>query len=131
MIRELVRSRIINTGALTAIIPADRWYGSHGMVDTPGPRPFAEIRFGGIFKGVGGVTRRRLEIWIHDEEGTYATIDTVIGLLKTSFDGATHISDANSEIIQADWVSDSTDLYDDGYRTITKVTGFDLVGKGV
>lgn len=127
--RSLIRARILATPALIAIIPADRWFGSGSIVDTP-TRPFAEIRFGGVFPGMANITRRRLEVWIHDEEGSYERIDQVIGLLKTAISGMTNVQSGPSEVICANWISDSTDLYDDGYRTNAKSTGFDVIGRG-
>jgi hypothetical protein len=76
------------------------------------------------------VRRRRLEVWIHDEEGSYSLIDKVIGLLYKNLDGLEHVTYGSSELIMCEWVSDSTDLYDDGYRTNTKSTMFDIVGTG-
>lgn len=127
--RVVVRNLILEDPALVAEIPADRWFGSGSVPDTP-PRPFAEIRFGGTFPGMAHITRRRLEVWIHDDEGDYGRIDKIIGLLKKVLDGAEHVQGEDSELIRASWVGDSTDLYDDGYRTNTKSTGFDVVGTG-
>lgn len=110
-------------------IPEDRWFGSGSIVDTPA-RPFAEIRFGGVFRGMGPVKRRRLEVWVHDEEGDYTRIDRIIAGLKRVLDGAEHVFYEDVELIYASWVSDSTDLYDDKYRTNTKSTGFDVIGTG-
>lgn len=127
--RRLIRNMIINDEALLDFIPADRWFGSGAVVDTPA-RPFAEIRFGGVFRAMGPVKRRRLEVWVHDEEGDYTQIDDIIRELKRLLDGAEHVFYEDTELIRSEWVSDSTDLYDDKYRTNTKSTGFDVIGTG-
>lgn len=127
--RRLIMNMLTTNDPLLNEIPADRWFGSGAVVDTPA-RPFAEIRFGGVFPGLGRVKRRRLEVWIHDEEGDYERIDHIIGLVKDVLDGAEHVFYENVELISSEWKGDSTDLFDDGYRTNTKSTGFDVIGTG-
>jgi hypothetical protein len=115
----------------SADIPAERWFGSGAVLDVP-PRPFAEIRFGGRVRGMAQVNRRRLEVWIHDEEGDYDRIEKWIRYVKGVLDGAGHVGDGvGNEIISCEWLSDSTDLYDSGYRTNCMSTTFELVGKEV
>lgn len=129
--RALLRGLLIANVKLIAEIPAERWIEGGSVVDTP-PRPFAVIRFGGVFRGVPKslVGTRRAEIWIHDEPGTYTKIDSIIAEIKRTIDGVGPIKDEHSSISEIAWVSDSTDLFDDGYKTITKSTGFDITGSG-
>ena len=140
--RGLIRQEILAIPELVALIPEDRWFGSGAVgnplnneKDTP-PRPFAEIRFSLLTPGISHVRRRRCEIWIHDEEGNYDLIDKVIHLLFLNLNGLENVDFSDSEtgedshLVVAEWVSDSTDLYDTGYRTNTKSTGYDLVGTG-
>lgn len=128
--RALVRLHIVNNlEGSGSEIPAERWHGSGSIVDTP-PRPFAELRFGGRYPGMGQVRRRRLEVWIHDDEGDYDRIEKELKFVKGLLDGAHHIQDgAGNEIVACTWVNDSTDLYDDGYRTNCMMSNYDLVGK--
>lgn len=141
--RGLIRNLIISTPELTDIIPEERWFGS-GAAGNPASDerdrpdlPFAEIRFGGTFPGMAQVQRGRCEIWIHEEQGSYNTINRVIRLLKPLLETSVQVSFTDAEtgedsrLIQSEWISDSTDLYDSGYRTNTRSTGFDLVGTGL
>lgn len=132
--RAILRTALIEalpTAKNPQDLPAERWYGSGAVVDTP-PRPFAEIRFGGRFPGVAAVRRRRLEVWIHDDEGSYDRIEEWIQFVKGVLDGAAHLTDGSgNEVILCSWVNDSTDLYDGGYRTNCLMSAFDVVGKEV
>lgn len=129
--RALVRMMLVNALPVGSDLPAERWYGSGSILDTP-IRPFAEIRFGGKFQGMGSVTRRRLEVWIHNEEGDYESIEDWIRFAQSVLDGAEHVTDGvGNEVISCSWVNNSTDLYDDGYRTNCMSATFELVGKEV
>lgn len=128
--RALVRTLLRDSRTpLPTQIQLDHWFGSGAVPDSP-PRPFAEIKFGGTFRGMGSVKRRRLEVWVHDAEGDYGIIEDEISYIKSVLDGAEHRSDGKgNEIISCSWVNDSVDLYDDGYRTFCKSTVFEIVGK--
>ena len=127
--RALVRGLLIAGLDDASDIPPERWFGSGAVTDTP-PRPFAEIKFGGRFPGIGVVARRRLEVWIHDDEGDYDRIEKWLQHSKERLNGAEHQSDGDgNEIVLCSWVSDSTDLYDDGYRTNCMMSAFEIVGK--
>lgn len=143
--RGLIRNLLISDAELTAVIPEGRWFGSGSIgndpvardnfSDTP-PRPFAEIRFSMDSPGMAHITRRRLEVWVHDEYGDYSRIDRVIKRVKEVLESSQQVAFSDpethedSELMLAEWVSDSTDLYDGGYRTNCRSTGFDLIGKG-
>ncbi len=97
-----------------------------GDVDTPEYRPFLQLRWGRNDIGLDVVTRRTLNIWVHDEGGDYGRIDSIIfrlRLLLPSLEGT-------SNIMAAEWTGDSEDLIDDGHKTIARYTSFSLVGSG-
>lgn len=127
--RTLVRSTIVNALPINPVIPAAKWYGSGSVPGIPEPM-FAELKFGGNYRAMGSVVRRRLEVWIHGPEGDYGDIEKMLAFVKDQLDGAEHLKDgAGNEIISCSWVNDSTDLYDDGYRTNCMMSAYDLVGK--
>jgi hypothetical protein len=69
---------------------------------------------------------------VHDDLGDYARINSVLKALYDRLHHRNNIHDgAGNEITQMDWQGDSSDLFDPGYRTITRTTTFNLVGKGV
>jgi hypothetical protein len=127
--RALVRSLIIGDAGCTALIPPEGWVGSRGATDLP-PRPVAVLRFGGTFGGIGKVTRRRLEVWVHRDDADYDAIEDVLKAVKKVLDGAEHQKDlAGNEMISCAWINDSTDLFDEGFRTNCMMSAYDIVGK--
>ncbi len=128
--RALVRSLLISDTGLSAAISADRWIQRGAVLETP-PRPFAVIGYAGTFKSPTPIGKYRLEVWIHDERGDYTFIDTTLKRVKFVMKNSVGIRSSTAEITQVDWISDSPDLYDDGYRTGTRSAAFDVVGKEV
>lgn len=129
--RAIVFQHLTSDAALTALIPAERWVSGRSLEDAP-PRPFAVVRFGGTFPGLAAVRAVRCEVWIHDDQGNYDLIDQVIELIKVRLDGKIHltnVAEPGSEIMQATWQGDSTDLFDPALKTNTKSTAYDLVGR--
>ena len=99
-------------------------------VDTPGARPFLQLRWGRNSEGLDVSTRRDLVIWVHDEPGDYTRIDAIIFRLRSLIPSLVPSTDANGWLQGVEWTGDSEDLIDDGHRTIARNTGFTLVGSG-
>lgn len=99
-------------------------------VDTPQSRPFLQLRWGRNSIGLDVVTRRDLTIWVHDEPGDYGRIDSIIARLRALLPSLDGTGNGTSRLMAAEWTGDSEDLADDGHRTITRTTGFLLVGTG-
>lgn len=131
--RSIIRGLLVENDELTDIIPPDRWIGAGALTeDNLPPIPFAVIRFGLTNPGMGDVYKGSVTFWVHDTRGTYESIDRVLSLIAGSLDGREHVSDEDgNELIIAEWQSNSGDLFDTGYRTITKTSTYQIVGKGV
>jgi hypothetical protein len=100
-------------------------------VDTPGDRPFLQLRWGRNDPGLDVVTRRNLVIWVHDQPGDYTTrIDPLISRLRVLLAGLEGMSNGLGHVVGVEWTGDSEDLADDGHRTIARTTSFVLVGSG-
>lgn len=131
--RSIIREILIGNEELTAIIPAERWYGAGAVSEDNTPAsPFAVMRFGVVDRGMAEIHRGNVTIWIHDTRGTYRTVDNVLSLIAGILDGREHVSDAlGNELIRAEWLNTSGDLFDTGYRTITRNATYNVVGRGV
>lgn len=118
----------------------DRWVtasGQHGT-DLNGdpakglPRPFGVFRLTGSYPGMGHITQRGLEVWIHDEPGSFDLIDNALKRVRDVLTSVEQRRGSNGSIIQQiSWTNDSPDLFDDVRRTNTKMASFNLVGSGV
>lgn len=131
--RALLRTLIIETIALTDLIPAERWKpGGSIVADNIPERKFAVIRFGTVTTGLAHIKRVPVSIWIHDDHGSYGEIDAVLKALTDRLDGVEQQQgDGDVEIISIEWDNNSGDLYDPGYRTITKNWNATIIGKGL
>ncbi len=115
-----------NSGALS-------WH-QQGSLDEAPPRPFGTYRLRITERGVTAQSKVRpvgLEIWVHDDPGSYLRIDGILNKLEAVFDVVVNASAAEGEnIAQTRWEERSPDLNDDGLRTITKMVSYTLIGKG-
>lgn len=116
---------------ITSIV-GDRIFQASAVDQAP-PRPFLIYRLGGVVPVPGSETGAvTAEVWAHDDPGSYVQLDNLLRAVKRLLRGTTHYSGAPGErIATTRWESDSTDLFDDGYRTNTKYTRFTLVGRGI
>ncbi|QPX62564.1 tail terminator [Arthrobacter phage Wollypog] len=114
-------------------IPDERIY-QMGSIDETPVRPFMVYRLTG---GGSGVTANhpskavRLEVWVHDQPGSYTRIDDTLRDVEERFADVLHASYREGESIsQIAFDSRSPDLDDTGFRTICRMSSFTLIGKG-
>lgn len=67
---------------------------------------------------------RELTVWAHDEGADYLRIDAILERVRQLLEGLTD----QGGITQVDWEGASGDLYDGGFRTITRNFGFRVIG---
>lgn len=131
--RKTIMQIIGTAPEVIAEIPLSNWHQSSSIKETPA-KPFGVYRL----SGTGPSTTRRspvkevrLELWIHDEPGSYLRIDRLLGKLESTFNAVMHASAAEGESIsQTAFDSRSPDLDDQGFGTICKSSVFTLIGKG-
>ena|ERR1041385_7338539 len=127
--RTLVFQAIVNDSTLTTLgIGSPNSFA--GDVDTPADRPFLQLRWGRNDVGLDVVTRRTLNIWVHDEDGDYGRIDSIVLRLRELLPTLEGMENGSGHLMAVEWTGDSEDLVDDGHKTITRYTSFSLVGSG-
>lgn len=123
---------ILNDPTLTALVPGG-WH-QQGSLDAAPDRVFGTYRLRGSVQSVTSRSLSRevgLEVWVHDDPGSYLRIDNILKELERILKAVVHASAAEGESIsQTKFESRSPDLNDDGLRTICKMTSFTLIGKG-
>jgi hypothetical protein len=123
---------LLNEPTLTALVPGG-WH-QQGSLDIAPERVFGTYRLRGSTQSVTSRSPSRevgLEVWVHDDPGSYLRIDDILKELERILDGVVHVSAAAGESIsQTKFESRSPDLNDDGLRTICKMTSYTLIGKG-
>jgi hypothetical protein len=126
--RELIHTWLTTQTYLTTIIPAERWI-QQGAVDDPPPRPFAVVGFADRPRSDMGSAQPRLAVWVHDDRGSYAKIDSILQYVEETLPGAVPLEDSDSRIVDIRWDGSSADLTDDGYNTNTRNAQFIITGR--
>jgi hypothetical protein len=76
-------------------------------------------------RGVYGRPGRR-DLLAHDDGGDYSLIDRVLERIRILLVGMIH----QGGVTVVEYTGASPDLYDDGFRTITRNYGFRVIGAG-
>jgi hypothetical protein len=129
--RSLIFQTLVNDSALN-LLGINSTDSFAVDVDTPAPRPFLQLRWGRNEIGLKntGVSRRTLTIWVHDQPGDYARIDSIISRVKALLPTLQSQSTGQGWVVSVEWTGDSEDLADEGHRTIARNVGFEIVGSG-
>lgn len=131
--RKTIMQIIGTVPEVVAEIPLDNWHQASSIKENPA-KPFGVYRLSGTGSGVvrnHASKEVRLELWIHDEPGSYLRIDRLLGKLESAFAAVVHASAAEGESIsQTAYDSRSPDLDDSGFGTICKSSIITLIGKG-
>lgn len=99
--------------------------------DNRPPTPFAEVRWGLRQPGMGQMKRTTVEIFVHDEPGSYKRINRILAWLEARLDGKEHLADGEGGWLNSvKWTGTSGDLYDTGFRTNMKSITFEVIGTG-
>lgn len=111
----------------TTGVPAARVKAAGSADENVKVRPFIVIKAGLEIPGpFPGVSTRFASLWVHDDPGTYMTIDSILKVLKEGLDG--QVLDVGG--VSCRWAGDSQELADDLFKTITRNISFQLQGKG-
>lgn len=110
-------------------IGTDTVYAS-GAVDNPQAKPFVIIRFGVKSVEFGKVGSQNVDIWVHDIAGDYSRIDKILNRIQELMIDAVHVVGLDGvTLTSARYISTSDDLWDDGYRTITRFSTFETASR--
>lgn len=131
--RASVYSLLVGDTTLSALgYTASTIYPSQAP-DTPSTMPFIVLRWEeqtsrwGIKNEPG---KQVLTIWCHDKGGSYDRINAGLNRVKEILEVAVHVDGADGvTLTQADWRGNSADLYDDGFKTITRNSAYDVVSR--
>lgn len=113
-------------------IPAENIYQFGAISESPG-KPFAIYRLSGkmdLITSKSSKGSNRVEVWIHDMPGSYSRIERFLSAVEDNFLAVTHRVVSDQSISQIGYDSRSPDLYDEGFKTICKMSSFTIVGKG-
>jgi hypothetical protein len=124
--REAVYSLLTGDAELQSLGITEASVWNIESVDNPARvKPFVVTAWADVPRPTHPAARRRnLLVWAHDEGGDYSRIDSILERVRQLLTGVTHFGG----ITQVDWEGASGDLYDDGFHTITRNSGFRVIG---
>lgn len=132
--RATVRNLLVNTPALTALVPAERWWTPGAVVDKP-TTPFVVLRW---LAPVAGAARgrflRQLRVDVHDKRGSYTRIEQILGSPTKGggiYDVFAPISQhvgVDGRITEMNYVGSSGDQEDDVYVTNFMFSSWQVIG---
>lgn len=127
-VRETIYSVLTTDAVLIAEgITVDDVHNIEAVDNPDRGKPFIVTAWGSEPRpGWGTPLRRDLLVWAHDDSADYSRIDRILERVRILLVGLTH----QGGVTQVDFEGASGDLYDDGFRTITRNYGFRVIGRG-
>ena len=126
--RQWIYQKLTADPAVIAIVPAARIYSAGALTGRVNTNPFLVIRMMPVNRELaeGVAHSQNVAIWAHDQPGSYARIDALLGAVRASLVGQVALPGA----VACRWQGDSQDLADDGLGTITRNSAFVCMGTG-
>ena len=127
--RTYVYQVLKNNNTFKALVPEENILAGGSLETTPTVKPFVIIRMLPRVPALAedAAHTARGEVWAHDEPGSYLLIDQVLAAAVAALVGPTG---GTAGGIMVEWEGDGTDLFDDGYKTITRASSFKFTGSG-
>lgn len=95
-------------------------YRTTGMENTQSDK-YIVLRWGDTTPGVGESGPEDLTVWAYDKIGSYADIDKVLYLIKSTLTAMVQVDGSDGRTTtQVAWEGFSSDLYDDALKRITR-----------
>lgn len=120
-VRSWFYSLVTGDAELTALV-GTRVYPVNSLETTP-QVPFLVYRLSVETPRIALARNAPLQVWVHDDAGDYARIDNILNRVKEVLTSQSH----TDNFLEARWLDNSEDLYDDGTKTITRYARFTIV----
>lgn len=129
-IRKWLYDRITTSSPIITVVPAARVLGAGSAEGAVLVKPFIMIKMGSVLPELEGddgadVVGANVEIWVHDNPGSFARIDALLKLIKERLEGPIPTDGG----VACRWQGDSTELSDEGFGTITRYGSYKVFGK--
>lgn len=133
--RQTIRDVLLAETDLTDIVPVSRWFQAGRVLDRPA-KPFVVLRWlAPVSSGAAyGRYMEQLRVDVHDERGSYARIDAVLGTPDTGsgvygvLSGLQQHVGADARIAQCDYLGHSGDQEDPNYMTNYRFNSWRVIG---
>lgn len=118
--------------ALTALVPANRWFARGGQIDKS-LTPYVVLAWVGTLTTGGRNSTELLDVYAHDQIGSYTKIDQVLDLVQPVLLNAMYyrgVDGAEFPLVQADYLGKSQDGVDQGNGTAFRFSSWKILGGG-
>lgn len=127
--RATVRGLLVGNGALTTLIPTERWYQAGAVHDSP-RMPFGVLRWIAPVRGdARGTFTKQLQVQVFDQRGDYTKIDAVLKLVLATLEPVEDFTGVDGHIAQLDYLGDSGDQEDTDLRAGMKYSSWQIAGR--
>ena len=132
--RRTIRDALVANAGLTALVPADRWYGAGAVIDQP-DKMFVVLRWiAPVPSNAIGRYLNQLRVDVHDRRGSYSRIDQLLGNpytgggIYTVLSGLLDFDGVDGRITQCDYLNHSGDQENEDYKTNFKFSSWQVIG---
>lgn len=131
--RKTIYQAITASGAVTSLVPAERWFEAGAVIDQP-PKPFGILRWIAPVPSSSGRWLNQLRVDVHGERGDYSKLDQVLGNpysggpIYDVLSGLLDYVGPDGRITQCDYLNDSGDQEDEVYGTNYKFSSWQVIG---
>ena len=131
--RKTIYQVLTATTALTAQVPAARWYEAGAVIDQP-RKPFVVLRWIAPVPSSSGRWLNQLRVDVHGERGDYSRIETLLGNpysgggIYDVLSGLANYVGPDGRITQCDYLNHSGDQEDEVYGTNFKFSSWQVIG---
>lgn len=123
---------LTTTPALVALVPLNRWFPRGAQIDKS-QTPYVVMAWVGTLTTGGRNSPELLDVYVHDQVGSYTRIDKILALVKPALEGAAHYRGSDGEgfpLVQADYLGRSADSVDQGNGTLFRFCSWKILGGG-
>lgn len=135
--RGTIHQLLVGTGALTAVIPTERWFQQGSVPDVP-RLPFAILKWLSPVRSNSGSDMHQLQVVIYDNHGSYKRIDDLLGdryktgvTVYSVLAGIAGLSGTDGYVAQADYLGHSGDDVDVDYKANKKFSSWQIAGRSL
>lgn len=129
-VRVTTHQLLVAQPALTALVPTERWFRRGGTIDTPA-LPYVVLAWLGSVTVGGRNSPELLDVYVHDERGSYGKIDQVLKAVKPVLLAAEQYagpSGTSTRLVQATYLGRSADLFDPDNGTAFQYSSWRIIG---
>lgn len=133
--RATVRDLFVNNGALTALVPSERWFQAGDVKDVP-RKPFVILRWLSPVRSDSGSDLHQLQVAAYDERGSYQRIDRLLGgpfqatpSVYSVLAGVMGTGGLDGYVAEATYLGHSGDQEDIDYKANMKFLSWQIIGR--